>query len=766
MRTKVSFPLIIAIFREAGFSVLEDTASHLKEALKLRGADSKVILIYAASDPDLARLVQRFIGEGVECRAFDAGNEIEIIEACTSLVWLGEGPESERLLAYAKAIGRNVCTVSRDGKIDGLEGLEKVDLHASDDWLPSVFQAADLRADADLESIFRKTDALATLAAPVTRRWFKWIIVIQALAVVVPITWLMNRAIGLPTGGVAGLTLGTIVVLIAMTWWLRWRGMQKTWARARLVAEVARSMLVTERCSGLPMPANVHGIPALRHLRWFCLAAGPHTQQDDFVKGYIKDRIEDQENYFAQKQWAAEAERRRLSRWATLLLDISLVFAVAGTVIYLSARVLEWTHMPGGSAIPIILGLAGAICPLILLLIELLRTLTELNRRNARYAQQRRVLKDAKDRLAAAPSEQAAAHIVEETERQLLAEVVEWYFQVETAEHFFHFRQTTASASGIKLDAKARRSPVVRKLAGLLGNAGLFVVRVVLGRILWTVVAGVAVFAWLSYQHPGNPVSKSDIQTLGVIQNADGELWIPSKERLENGCVFIVHGLRGGVENYKGDASTHWTRRMAHAIQKRLAQHPPDIAILDWHSAASPTAANQMNSGLDWVDWAGDVAGIRTEAEQVGDYLSFRVAELIVDGTIKKNRPLQLIGHSAGGFVVARVACRLKQLGIAPEQVRITLLDTPEPGPEITVDLGKAFPGSVDYYVTAFGPKIQFPGIELTPIPTPPAMNLIQAHNYSHDWYIDTISNQSRKDGFAKSPLNTIEPNGTDPQSG
>jgi len=658
VRNKVSFPLVIAIFREAGFSVPEDTASHLKEALKLRGADSKVILIYAVSDPDLARLVQRCIGEGVESRAFDAGSEIEMIEACTSLVWLGEGPESERLLAYAKAVGRHVCTVSRDGKIDALEGLEKVNLHASDDWLPSVFQAAGLSADADLETIFRKTDALATLAAPVTRRWFKWIIVIQALAVVVPITWLMYRAIGLPTGGAAGLTLGTIVVLIAMTWWLRWRGMQKAWARARLVAEVARSMLVTERCSGLPMPANVHGIPALRHLRWFCLAAGAHTQQDDWVKSYTKDRIEDQENYFAQKQSSAEAERRRLSRWATLLLDISLVFAVAGTVIYLSSRVLEWTHMPGGSAIPIILGLAGVICPLSLLLIELLRTLTELNRRNARYAQQRRVLKDAKDRLAAAPSEQAAAHIVEETERQLLTEVVEWYFQVETAEHFFHFRRTTASASGIKLDAKARRSPIASQLAGLLGNAGLFMVRVVLGRILWTVVAGVAVFAWLSYQHPGNPVSKSDIRTLAVIQNADGEKWIPSKERLENGCVFIVHGLWGGVEHYKGDPSSHWTRRMARAIQTRLAQQPPDIAIIDWDSAASPTAANQMNSGIGLFDETGDVAAIRTEAEEVGDYLGIDVALMMLDGTINKNKPLHLIGHSAGGFVVASVVMR------------------------------------------------------------------------------------------------------------
>ncbi len=760
MFNKVAFPVAIALLREDGTDIPEGTAGHLKEALNLRGADSKIILVYPANDSDLSRLVEGCVGDGVKSHAFNPGDEIEMIEASDALVWLGEGSDSGMLLGYAKARARRVFTVSLGGKTNGLESFSEKNLHASDDWLPSVFQAAGLSSDSDLETIFRKTDGLADVAAPVTRRWFKWIIVIQAVAVVVPVTWLINRFVGLPAAAVAGLTLGSIVVLVAMTWWLRWRGMQKTWARARLVAEVARSMIVTASCSGQLTRANLHGIAALRHLRWFAHSSVAPNQQEDWVQRYIKDRVDDQANYFGQKQASAELERRHLSRWATLLLDVALVFAVAGTVIYLSSRVLEWTHMPGGNAIPIILALAGLICPLSLLVIQLLRTFTELNRRNARYAQQRRVLNDAKDRLVAAPSERAAAQIVEETERQLLGEVLEWYFQVETAEHFFHFRPTTASASGIRLDPKVRRFPIVGKLGGLLGNAGLFMVRVVLGRILWTAVAGVAVLAWVSYQHPENPVSKSDIRTLAVIKDADGKTWIPSAERLENGCVFIVHGLWGGIENYKGDAATYWTRRMANAITTRLAQNPPDIAILDWNNAAKPTEANQVSSGNPWINDAMDIAAIRPEAQEVGDYLSFRIAEMILDGTIHKDKPLHLIGHSAGGFVVSRVACRLKQLGIAPDQLRVTLLDTPEPDSEITTDLGKAFPGSVDYYISSrlvrFGPETQFPGIELVRVETPPAMNIIQAHNYSHDWYIDTISRQDSKEGFSKSPLNTI----------
>ncbi len=762
MSNKVSFPLVIALLREDGTEIPEETTDRLMDGLKTRRTGSKLILLYPGDDPDLSRLVEACNGEGVKSHAFDSAHATEMIELCSTLVWFAEADHRGKLLAYAKALGRSLCTVSSDGTIDGFESVDAKTLDGNDDWLPSVFRAAGLSGDPDLETIFRKTDALATLAAPVTRRWFKWIVFIQALAVFVPVGWLINRFIGLPAGAVATLTLCTIVVLVSMTWWLRWRGMQKTWARARLVAEVARSMIVRASGSGVIARTDLHGIAALRHLRWFSVPSAETNRQEDWIQRYIKDRIDDQANYFAQKQSAAEVERRLLSRWATLLLDIGLVFAVAGTVIYLSSRVLEWTHMPGGSVIPIVLGVAGLICPLGLLVIQLLRTLTELNRRNARYSQQKRVLKEAKERLQATTSEKVAIQIVEETERQLLAEVFEWYFQVETAEHFFQFRSTTSSASGIKLDPKTRRFPIIGKLGGLFGYAGLFVLRVVLGRILWTAIAGIMVIAWISYQHPENPVSKSDIRSIAVILNADGKTWVPSPERLDNGCIFIVHGLWGGIENYKGEPSTYWTRRMANAITTRLEQNSPDIAVVDWNKAARPSEANQMKSGNAIIDDAMDIAAIRPEAQEVGDYLSFRVAEMILDGTIHRDKPLHLIGHSAGGFVVARVANRLKQLGIAPDRIRVTLLDTPEPDSEITVDLAKDFPGSVDYYTSSrlvrFGPGTNFPGIDLIRIETPPGLNVIQAHNYAHDWYIDTISRQDSKEGFSKSPLNRTSP--------
>src|SRR5689334_15987236 len=93
--------------------------------------------------------------------------------------------------------------------------------------------------------------------------------------------------------------------------------------------------------------------------------------------------------------------------------------------------------MLGDFRLEIALGLAGALAPLVLLLVQLLRGYQELNRRTARYAQQEEMLSRAKDRLMKAQTNESAMEIVDLTERQLLAEVLEWYYHAETAEHFF-----------------------------------------------------------------------------------------------------------------------------------------------------------------------------------------------------------------------------------------------------------------------------------------------------------------------------------------
>jgi pimeloyl-ACP methyl ester carboxylesterase len=65
--------------------------------------------------------------------------------------------------------------------------------------------------------------------------------------------------------------------------------------------------------------------------------------------------------------------------------------------------------------------------------------------------------------------------------------------------------------------------------------------------------------------------------------------------------------------------------------------------------------------------------------------------------------PIHLIGHSAGGFVVTRIANRLTELGIVsndPSMLHVTILDTPEPDKEVYEELPKHWP--TDFYLTSF----------------------------------------------------------------
>ena len=182
------------------------------------------------------------------------------------------------------------------------------------DWLLPMFRAAGIAPDADLGEIQKKMDALANRAAPLTRRWWKWIIFIQALAVLIPLAWL-RHPIYLPISwiGVAGLL--TVGVFVSVNWWLRWRGMQKRWARSRLVAEVSRSLLSTSHC---PRPTTLsifEIIPTLEPLRVIAGKSPRPEASPDWKQDYLKNRIEEPGlDHYRSKQREAERQRRQLSR--------------------------------------------------------------------------------------------------------------------------------------------------------------------------------------------------------------------------------------------------------------------------------------------------------------------------------------------------------------------------------------------------------------------------------------------------------------------
>jgi pimeloyl-ACP methyl ester carboxylesterase len=97
-----------------------------------------------------------------------------------------------------------------------------------------------------------------------------------------------------------------------------------------------------------------------------------------------------------------------------------------------------------------------------------------------------------------------------------------------------------------------------------------------------------------------------------------------------------------------------------------------------------------------------DLAAIRPQAYEVGDYVAIKLARMINDNKICKDKPFHLIGHSAGGFVVARIAVLLSELGLVPNKdlLRVTILDTPMPDDPVLKELPKYWP--TDFCLTSY----------------------------------------------------------------
>ena len=288
-------------------------------------------------------------------------------------------------------------------------------------------------------------------------------------------------------------------------------------------------------------------VPALRPLRWRTLDSERSSSFREWRDSYLQNRVYDQSEYFGKKQKEAESERKQLSRWTTLLLDIALAFAFAGVAIAFIPR--DWLKDLGDVRLEVILGLAGVVIPVGLLLVQLLRGVEELNRRTARFAQQQQMLQQVKTRLMSLQSSRVAMEIVETTEQHLLAEVLEWYFHAETAEHFFQIRQTETAGYDFKVKQEARRPSrrLVRTVVAKSGWASLFLLRVILGRVPWIVASAAAIVMWLNYYNPSDVTADArrfaELKKRVVI---DWRPWNPTAERARNGCVILVHGLYGG----------------------------------------------------------------------------------------------------------------------------------------------------------------------------------------------------------------------------
>ncbi len=617
-----------------------------------------------AKAAEQAGLPHRVVRANADSKANPAISEIDLLESSdVFVVVLAPGIHAEAhqdLRALAKTLSRPVVFVDSETKT--------VEIPTEQGWLSELFRIAALPPDANLETIKMRMSAVANRAAPLTRRHWKWILLLQALAALVPLVWLVRRSVAIPIEWVALLALTAVLVLIAVNWWLRWRGMQKTWARARLVAEVARSLLATAGAPAIAERKVFTLVPALQPMRRFAQSDGNARPFLQWRDNYLENRISDQEKYFTSKQDQAQRQRTQLSRWVTLLMDVALAFACAGAVFALAPDSRNWVRRFGDVRLEIVLGVAGAVMPLGVLLIQILREQQELDRRAARYAQQRQMLQQGRARLLATSDPEAVMKVVNETETALLTEVVNWYFNAETSEHFFsRGKQPSAACQPAlrEMDTAPARSLAARAL-GASGIAGLFLLRVILGRVPWIIASGVGAIAWIAYHMPGDAVEKAKLGPLATLHSIDGSAWVPDPAKTEHGCVIIVHGLHGHTlwTSKKED----WMQKCGDAIEQRINAEPPEICLHELgEGVATPADIYRLHLfESEAVKLSQDILAIREQAYQVGDQLGIRLALLVQAGAIRKDQPCHLIGHSAGGFVVTRAALTLTKLNLAP----------------------------------------------------------------------------------------------------
>ena len=588
---------------------------------------------------------------------------------------------------------------AKDAEARVVHGDDPEDVDTDQSWLPQLFELAGLPPDADLETIKVKMSALANKSAPLTRSQWNWIVFLQGLAVCVPLGWLL----GVPVFLVGATAFLATLLLWILHWWLRGRSMQKTWAQARLVAETARSLIATSHYPQASPWQTLATVPPLRLLKWAKRPVPVEQTFQEWVANYITERIGTQEKYFTDQRNEAERQRKKLTSWTTLLLNVTLFLASVGLILVFTPAGKEF--IVGGAFAERFLASLSILMLLGLLLIQIVRELHELNRRSARFAQQEVVLQGTRTRLSGAQTPEVALEIVSDTESKLLEEVLEWYFHAETAERFVEVRNSRQRSLPERFfEEKRPATRFVQGIPGKAGSVGLFVLRMIVTRVPLIVGSAALVVVWILYHLPqqGSDYKKLENVVHLLDQNDKGD-FNPTTEQARRGIVVMVHGLygRGIITGKKQEDEHNWIKLCADKMKERLGDKQPAICLVDWSQAALPWQFYDL--GLWDRNILGDLAAIRPQAYMVGDIVAFKLAGIIIEKKLN-TEPISfhLIGHSAGGFVVARVASRLTELGLVPknkEKLRVTILDTPEPDQPIFQELPGLWP--TDFYLTS-----------------------------------------------------------------
>lgn len=170
----------------------------------------------------------------------------------------------------------------------------------------------------------------------------------------------------------------------------------------------------------------------------------------------------------------------------------------------------------------------------------------------------------------------------------------------------------------------------------------------------------------------------------GSFRNVDGTPFVPNVDGVNVGLIVLAHGLNSSSET--------WAQGMGQAITNRFGGQSPNVCLFDWHEMADPSRFNPRAIS----DMLEDFSKIQPYALANGRILASWLRDQIAAGNVRADRPIHLIGHSAGGFVAGECAVTL---GSVVSQV--TMLDTPFPvGTHFT-----RYAGYVERYISSIWGK-------------------------------------------------------------
>jgi hypothetical protein len=388
----------------------------------------------------LARAEQVRVFNETEAREdayLDAGMETVHGADVVLAVWDGEPARGKggtaEVIAYARDLGRPLIIIDVQTLMVRRENYSAFAAHDHDleyfnglPVAPAAGGAANpFDAPDEILAFQRKVDDKASRGAPQFRRLIASTTILHVLATLVAAAGL---AFALHAAILPWMKLVCLAGALAVALLLKRQGAHHHWVRCRLAAEFCRSALATW---GLPRNALIFAeldlpgmrllVRALQVMHQRSAGAKP-VAMEDFKRLYAAHRIDDQLAYYEKRLGQAMPQLV----WLRSGFWMATLAAITCTAAYALHRVWNYAEIPVGLEEWLFYFLPISLPVLAAALISLI-SINDLHRRVARYREMCAILHAARKQIAYSRTWSSLERVVQQTERALLQEVIEWH---------------------------------------------------------------------------------------------------------------------------------------------------------------------------------------------------------------------------------------------------------------------------------------------------------------------------------------------------